>query len=69
MEKKKVNVNESVAKVFYDQCMGDYPGHMANIPNNPVLMSICVASGATNKKTFIEFLKQVADQLPDDDIF
>lgn len=65
IDKKEVSVNDSIANLVYDQMMGTYSGHMANIPNNPTLMSICNASGVTDRKTFKEFLKQVADKLPD----
>jgi hypothetical protein len=62
----KVQVNESIAKLFFEQIMGTYSGHMAAIPNNPTLKSICEASGAFDKKTFKQFLIDVADKLPDD---
>lgn len=61
----KVNVNSSIAELFYQQCIGSYSGHMSNIPNNPVLNSICLASGANDRASFKEFLKQVAENIPD----
>jgi hypothetical protein len=61
-----VKVNESIAKLFYDQIMGTYSGHMAHIPNNPVLKSICEASGVVGQETFKEFLTEVAEKLPKD---
>lgn len=59
----KVEVNKAIANLFFDQCYGTYSGHMANVPNNPVLMSICSASGVTGQNTFKEFLLKVAEEL------
>lgn len=33
-------MNKKLAKVFYEMCAGSHSGHMANIPNNPVIYSI-----------------------------
>jgi hypothetical protein len=63
---KTVKVNESIAELFYDQVMGDHNGHMANIPNNPVLQSICRSSGVSSRQAFRDFLRDVADNLKKD---
>jgi len=60
---EEVKVNEAIANLFYEQCMGTHSGHMANIPNNPVLMSICVASGVKDVNSFKQFLASVDDHL------
>ncbi len=59
-----MNVSIETAKFFRDQCTGDYMGHMANIPHNPVLHSLFVAHNADcDKAKFIEFLRACADAL------
>jgi hypothetical protein len=60
---KKITVDESTAKFFYDQIMGSYSGHMSLIPNSPILKSLLNAHGVKNEDTFNEFLVQVADKL------
>ena len=59
----ELTVSEPMAKYFYDQCSGMYNGHMAAIPNNPVLYGLMVAHGVNTKEDFARFLRQVADQL------
>lgn len=56
-------VSKSMAKFFMDQCMGETDGHMAAIPNNPVLFGICMAHEVGNTAKFAEFLRDVADKL------
>lgn len=58
------------AELFYEQCAGVTSGHMAHIPNNPVLFSMLSAatgSSATtyacSKVEFSEFLRCAADML------
>lgn len=57
------SVSHSMAKLFYDQCFGTTDGHMAAIPNNPVLNSIVVASGVRTQEQFADFIREVADWL------
>lgn len=55
---------QRIAKLFYDQCLGGYSGHMASIPHNPQINSIVSAFCETrNKKGFIKFLRECADAL------
>lgn len=35
----------AMAKLFKDQCVGQYGGHMGNIPNNPTIRSVFIACG------------------------
>ena len=35
-----MEVSIEIARLFKDQCVGQYNGHMAAIPHNPVLASI-----------------------------
>lgn len=65
MKNENIKVNESIATLFYEQCMGRYSGHMANIPNNPILDSICKASGVVNKRDFKQFLIELSENLDD----
>jgi hypothetical protein len=59
-------VQKEMAKFFMDQVIGDYDGHMAPIPNNPVLNSIATAYGIKYQpKQFAEFLRGIADALDD----
>jgi hypothetical protein len=58
-----LTVSEPMAEFFMEQCAGTYTGHMANIPNNPVLFGIIQAHRAMDKQDFARFLRQVADQL------
>lgn len=54
----------SLAKLFMDQCVGEYSGHMSCIPNNPLFSSIFQAAGyARNKKNFSSILRKMADEL------
>lgn len=64
-----VTVSEPMAAFFMEQCMGSYNGHMAAIPNNPVLDAVCKAHSVHNKEQFARFLRQVADQLTKDQKF
>lgn len=43
-----MEINIAMARLFKQQCIGTYSGHMASIPHNPILQSIFVAiSGDT----------------------
>ena len=69
--------SEAMAELFYDQCAGSTSGHMANVPNNPVLFSLvsCAADGkpdncrAASKKNFALMLREMADHLENADQF
>jgi len=58
-----VTVSEAVAKYFYEQCSGQYNGHMSMIPNNPVLFGLLQAHSVGSPTDFARFCRQVADQL------
>jgi hypothetical protein len=58
-----IKVSEPVATFFMDQCIGETSGHMAMIPNNPVLDGLITAHGVKNKKDFAAFLIDVSNQL------
>lgn len=64
-----IKVSEAVAKYFYNQVCGLYSGHMALIPNNPVLQGLMEAHGVNNPKDFAGFLREVADNLEKDSAF
>ena len=55
--------DEASALFFYDQLMGTYSGHMSNIPNNPVMQSFLKSHGVNDEKSFLNFLRGVADSL------
>ena len=63
--KDEPKVNKAIALLFMEQCIGTHSGHMADIANNQVLMSICMASGVSigDDASFREFLRQVVNQL------
>ena len=65
----ETTVNDVMAELFYQQCTGTTPGHMANIPNNPALYVMCRVSRAENRKDFSRFLRQVADRLEREETF
>ena len=67
MSNKKIIVSDAMAILFKDQCMGETSGHMAMIPNNPVLFGICTAHNIKTDKDFSDFLKQVAEKLVNPD--
>lgn len=64
-------VSIAAAKLFANQCIGSYSGHMSMIAFNPTLQSIAGAHGVkvhshpsdTTEKEFATFLRMVADQL------
>jgi len=67
---RRVVISKLLAKFFYEQCAGTTAGHMANIPNNPVLFSLIqgFSSGhkninAVEQEDFIKFLRLIADEL------
>ena len=70
-------MSKALAEFFYEQCVGTQPGHMALLPNNPILFSLLenVANANTGgvtmsrnhhamtKPEFAIFLRNVADTL------
>ena len=56
-----------LANVFYEMCVGVTDGHMAAVPNNPILFSIFMAIGESdyrmNKIEFAKTLREFADAL------
>ena len=59
----EITVSEPAAEFFMDQCMGESNGHIAMVPNNPVLFGLCKAHRIHDKTQFAAFLLQVADKL------
>lgn len=60
-------MNEEIANFVYDQLAGEQNGHMAKIPNNPVMHSLLGAYGAQDSKlAFARFLFDVATFLGDE---
>jgi len=61
-----MEVSLPMAKFFMDQIVGLHNGHMASIPNNPVLQSMIIAYFGTYKidsEQFREFLNGVSEAL------
>lgn len=58
-----LKASEPTALFFMEQCIGVHNGHMAEIPNNPVLEGLCRTHMVKDKITFALFLKSVAEQL------
>ena len=58
-----VKASEAVADYFYEQCCGDYPGHMGRIPNNPNLWGLMQSHAATDRESFARFLRTCAEHL------
>jgi hypothetical protein len=55
---------KELARLFENQCIGSYSGHMASIPNNPVIWSIFMAADACgDRKKFVSVLRAFADEL------
>ena len=57
-----------ISKFFYSQCCGMYSGHMAAIPNNPLLFSLFSSFGqheghSLSEKAFANALRSIADSL------
>ena len=61
-------ISESVAVFFFEQCHGERPGHLANLPNNPVLRGLLKAHDVNSKKDFVDFLRRVANRLNKDEV-
>ncbi len=61
-----IAVSTPAAYLFYDQCCGVSNGHMAEIPNSPIIKSMAVVHGVSSKKQFADFLREVADCLDED---
>ena len=62
--------DDTLAKFFYEQCAGVTSGHMAPIPNNPVLFGLLSAATGTrdnnyaaSQTEFAELLREIADWL------
>ena len=59
----EIEVTESVANFFYQQCVKTFPGHMANVPNIPVLYSLFKSHKVDTEADFVRFLRRVIEQL------
>lgn len=57
----------AMAKLFKDQCVGQYGGHMGHIPNNPTIRSVFIACGYDigydRDEQFAQILKEFAESL------
>lgn len=61
-----MEISSELANVIKEQCIGVTSGHMAHIPNNPILYSIFYAiSGKSNLSTndFAEILIKTGERL------
>lgn len=60
-----IEITKPMAKFFVDQCIGTSDGHMAAIPNSPVLYGLFMAHGIYNgdDAKIAEFLREVANKL------
>lgn len=65
--------DNTLAAFFYEQCAGVTRGHMAPIPNNPMLFGLVQAatgtrddSYAASQTDFVKLLREIADQLDRD---
>ena len=58
-----MDINNEMAELFYEQCCGESAGHMAMIPNSPILKSIAKVHGIKNQEHFAVFLREVANWL------
>ena len=61
-----MKIQKQMAIFFKDQIVGKYSGHMAAIPNNPVLYGIACAYGVDldhKEATLSDFLRGIADAL------
>jgi len=56
-------VSGAVAEFFMNQCVGESNGHMALIPNNPVLYGLCKAHGVETPKDFAAFLQDIVNNI------
>lgn len=68
MEKVEISpVSEAMAKLVIEQCIGEYPGHMASIPHNPMLKAMFQSHVPGHRdmdvNQFAEALRQVANHL------
>lgn len=62
---------KALSELFYEQCAGTYSGHMANVPNNPLMFGLVAAATevrsdncyAASKNNFANLLREIADQL------
>ncbi len=50
-----MEISTELANVIKEQCIGETAGHMANIPNNPILYSIFYAISGKTKLTINDF--------------
>ena len=63
-------MNKILAKIIMEQCIGSYSGHMASIPNNPIIYSMFRAvmtehNTRNDEKDFAIALRKIADALED----
>lgn len=61
---------QAISKFFYEQCAGSTSGHMAMIPNNPVLFGLIKSMSGTNDNNyactqteFAAILRELAEDL------
>lgn len=64
------SADKIMAEFFYEQCAGTTTGHMAMIPNNPVIYGLIKASSnthgsdhAASQTEFAAILRKIADDL------
>lgn len=65
----------SLAKHFFEQCVGEFNGQLASMPYNPIMKSIFVAAGyasnlSDSPSEFAKILKQFAaelEKIPDEE--
>jgi hypothetical protein len=53
-------MNKEMAEFIYEQMAGEQSGHMAMIPNNPMMFSLLKACGVCDKRDFGQFLFEVS---------
>ena len=72
-----MKAEEALSDIFMEQCIGEYSGHMARIPHNPILYSICKvmcpsmrsSSDPETRKQFARMLHELADNLTEEKDF
>ena len=58
-------MDKTTAKFFYEQCAGTSAGHMAMIPNNPVLFGLIKAHTGKNDQYYAATQTEFAAMLID----
>lgn len=62
-------MDKAMANLFFEQCCGDYNGHMADIPFNPPIQSLLMSCGVPprrsdnldeRKQVFLKLLREFA---------